>query len=89
MAQTLTALRAARVISLKQSIIERKPNWSDAEVDGEVAAIEAEFGAQDEVDDPGAPVGEPPQSSANDNETPSPDTDADISNADPDGNEIQ
>ncbi|WP_405137528.1 phage portal protein [Nocardia sp. NBC_01388] len=68
MAQTLAALRAARVISLKQSIIERKPNWSEAEIDAEVAAIEKEIGAAGQVsidnpdenpDDPDANQGAP------------------------------
>ncbi|WP_327139320.1 phage portal protein [Nocardia sp. NBC_01327] len=59
LAQTLAALRAARVISLKQSVIKQNPNWSDQEIDDEIAAIEKEFAAQPVVDDPDEPPAEP------------------------------
>lgn len=85
MAQTLAALRAARVISLKQSVIKQNPNWSDTEVDEEVEAIEKEFAAQATVDDPEEPPAEPDTQG----EDPSANIDAGVSNADLDRSEIQ
>ncbi|MFJ4653866.1 phage portal protein [Nocardia sp. NPDC088792] len=88
MAQTLAALRAARVISLKQSVIKQNPNWSDQEVDDEVAAIEKEFAGQAALDDPEELPGQEDDSPPADEE-PSADIDADASNADMDHNEIE
>ncbi|MGW5267246.1 phage portal protein [Rhodococcus sp. NPDC003994] len=45
MAQSLSSLRTASIISIRQSIVERNPDWDDEQVDAELALIEGDQAA--------------------------------------------